>query len=395
MILSEITYLEAKEKITPYTKAVLPIGPVENYCDQKFGPDDSFLVLPSFCYVSEEDSSGEIPAIFKIPNDLFLKVLSDLLRSLSENSRIKSLLMVEGYPKNNGKRDVLNKFIETHKDFKITLVAPRTLLKGYNLTEYKNLQGKTIILAIGATEQHGAHLPYKSDYFLAEEMTERAFAKDRNRYIILPIRIGNSQEHKTVGTLMLYQNNQTGNHLLTDLIVFLASKAIKLEASEVRIVNTHFGNDIKDKKAPKEGWRKTSPIEKAKYELNKKGIKIKHINMWAYGEPFDPNDMHAGGDETSIMMFLDKKIAKRVEILKAQGFFHPKILTGAEAKNWFGTLYAKRDITKRFFNNRDKDNQFHFGNPAIADLKKGKWMYEKIILMIQSLVRRLKVCTSD
>lgn len=98
-----------------------------------------------------------------------------------------------------------------------------------------------LVLPLGATEQHGAHLPLDTDTIIAEELTKRVFARWAETYDLwqLPsIGIGLSREHDwAAGTLSL--SIQKFTTLLRDM----ARDLVKAQpARNLAMLNGHGGN---------------------------------------------------------------------------------------------------------------------------------------------------------
>lgn len=110
--------------------------------------------------------------------------------------------------------------------------------------------GADAILPIGATEQHGLHLPIGTDVYLAEYFA-RKLAEKLNAIIFPSVSFGYSWVWKNLpGTLSLSQT--TFNHLIVELVESLIGQGFH----RILLVNGHDSNckalryvtrDIKDK----------------------------------------------------------------------------------------------------------------------------------------------------
>src|SRR5687768_18324173 len=77
----------------------------------------------------------------------------------------------------------------------------------------------TIVLPVGATEQHGPHLPVGTDSFAVEAIARRAaeLAGDRARVIVTPtLPFGSSHHHLPFGGTMSF-GTETYYRLILDL----------------------------------------------------------------------------------------------------------------------------------------------------------------------------------
>lgn len=149
--------------------------------------------------------------------------------------------------------------------------------------------GETVLLVpLGATEQHGPHLPLATDTLVAEALARRA-AERLGRAVVAPtIPYGASGEHAGFpGTLSLGQ-------AATELIVVELARSADDFAGMV-LVSTHGGNN--------------GPVVRAVTTLRGEGRRV-----WAWG-PHWPGDAHAGRTETSLLLALHPEL---VDLAAAQ-----------------------------------------------------------------------------
>ncbi|MGV9295026.1 creatininase family protein [Amycolatopsis sp. NPDC003676] len=146
-----------------------------------------------------------------------------------------------------------------------------------------------VLVPIGATEQHGPHLPTGTDGFLAAAACERAAeiaAPRAERALLLapPIPYGASDHHLPFnGTLSL--SAQTLLHVLDDLARSIAVQGGK----RMVVVNGHGGNvGVCHAFA---GGAST-----------RHGLAVAHTDYWRVLEPEDIVPGHAGEFETSMML---------------------------------------------------------------------------------------------
>ncbi len=151
-----------------------------------------------------------------------------------------------------------------------------------------------LILPLGATEQHGPHLPIGMDSLLADSLCQQA--SDLTGIPTLQtLRVTASQGHtaKWPGTFSL--NHETLISTLTDI----ADWAVSTGWKKLLFVNTHFGNDAPTRVA----------VDK---------IRLKHMGTFQIGliNAFqltdsiwknytqDADDLHANQAETALIMHL-------------------------------------------------------------------------------------------
>jgi creatinine amidohydrolase/Fe(II)-dependent formamide hydrolase-like protein len=162
-----------------------------------------------------------------------------------------------------------------------------------------------LLLPLGATEQHGPHLPLDTDTVLAEAFTRAIVERWGDKFDLWPlpvVRIGLSREHAWApGTQSLSVQAMTA--LLRDLGGEIVAA---LPARNLLIVNAHGGN--------------RGILEALVYELRDDfGLNVCAIHTGAMmsapssgGVP----DIHAGKDETSVMLAVAPHLVRRDGIAK-------------------------------------------------------------------------------
>lgn len=109
-------------------------------------------------------------------------------------------------------------------------------------TEVADLADEAVlVLPIGATEQHGPHLPLGTDFLIVSELVEQALtAASTTRPVVLAptIPYGHSEHHVSAGGAGSMRP-QTLHLLLTDLI----SSFVRTGFRRIMIINGHGGND--------------------------------------------------------------------------------------------------------------------------------------------------------
>ncbi|WP_028659287.1 mycofactocin biosynthesis peptidyl-dipeptidase MftE [Nocardioides insulae] len=139
---------------------------------------------------------------------------------------------------------------------------------------------RTVVVPVGALEQHGPHLPLDTDAVIAEAVAARV-AGHLEACLAPVVAYGASGEHQAfAGTLSI------GTEALTSVLVELARSATTW-ADRVVLVNGHGGN--------------LEAVHRAATLLRREGREI----AWAPCAPRRPGDAHAGRTETSVMLHLD------------------------------------------------------------------------------------------
>lgn len=135
-----------------------------------------------------------------------------------------------------------------------------------------------LAVPLGATEQHGPHLSFTVDTEVAVELCRR-LADARTDVVLAPaVPYGSSGEHAGFpGTLSIGQE-------ATELLLVELVRSADAFAGVV-LVNGHGGN--------------TMPLRRAVRKLRAEG---RRVRAWSPTGP--PEDSHAGGVETSVMLAL-------------------------------------------------------------------------------------------
>lgn len=145
-----------------------------------------------------------------------------------------------------------------------------------------------LLVPIGATEQHGPHLPLGTDTFVAEAVARRAAEalRDTASILVTPsVAITASGEHQGFpGTLSI------GTPVMTAVLVELVRSADW--AAGVVLVNGHGGN--------------LTAVTAAVEQLGAEG---RRVHAWWPRVP--GGDPHAGHVETSMMLALDPALVRR------------------------------------------------------------------------------------
>lgn len=152
-------------------------------------------------------------------------------------------------------------------------------------TELDGPAPRTVVVPVGALEQHGPHLPLDTDARIAAAVARRAAADDPALLLAPPVAYGASGEHEGFpGTLSI------GHAALRALLVELGRSA-GMWASRLLFVNGHGGN--------------LPTVPEAVAQLRYEGRDV----AW-FGCTVPRGDAHAGRTETSILLALDPDLVR-------------------------------------------------------------------------------------
>ncbi len=153
----------------------------------------------------------------------------------------------------------------------------------------------TVVMAFGATEQHGPHMPLATDALLGDHLA-RLVAERLDAFLAPTVRIGCSEHHlEFPGTLSL--SAETFHAVVADLVRSLARGGFR----RLVLLPTHGGNF-----APLgQALEQLGPIEGLEISaLTDLGalFAIAQLGASEYGIPLGDGGVHAGEWETSMLL---------------------------------------------------------------------------------------------
>ncbi len=161
----------------------------------------------------------------------------------------------------------------------------------------------TVIIPVGSIEQHGSHLPVGTDYFIIDALS-RAVGERLSAYVLPPLPISTCLEHKgKKGSV--WMRPSTFMTMLSDIVLCLKGQGFK----KVIVMLGHggifaAGPAIRELNAMNSGLQviklepPASPAMKAVED----------------GDPW--NDLHAGEEETSVILYLQEQTVHTDEMMK-------------------------------------------------------------------------------
>jgi creatinine amidohydrolase len=161
----------------------------------------------------------------------------------------------------------------------------------------------TVVLALGATEQHGLHMPLATDALLGDHMARR-LADRIDAFVAPTVRIGCSEHHVGfAGTMSLSEATFRG--LVVDLVRSLLAGGF----DRIVLLPAHGGN--------------FAPLAAALEQLEESELahvvaltdlgvlfQIAQLGESEYGVPLSEGGLHAGEWETSLMLTLHPELVK-------------------------------------------------------------------------------------
>lgn len=207
----------------------------------------------------------------------------------------------------------------------------------------------TVIVPVGATEQHGYHLPIGTDVLLAEKLA--GLVSDRTGALVFPtLNFGYSWVWRDrVGTVSLQQTHL--QEVLKDIVRSVERYGVK----RIVFLNGHEANAASLKYAVREIQDETEVKVLWMFYPGLNRIYDKYMESPTWGGMF-----HACEFETSLMLSVDEKL---VDMTLAQEEYPSKPATYGMDNTSIGDLSISGV----------------YGNPTLATKEKGDRMFEEFV----------------
>jgi creatinine amidohydrolase len=176
------------------------------------------------------------------------------------------------------------------------------ILENITMTEFKKYlkQTKTIVFPFGTVEEHGSHLPLKTDAFIIEEALK--FVAKKRKFFLAPVVYygvcTTTKDHP--GTISI--TAETLRRLSYDLV----TEAYKKGLRNFLLISGHGGS------IHISALKETAEVLVEQLKDIKIAVLSPYDVLWkelsAIAET--PNDSHAGELETSIMLYLAPELVK-------------------------------------------------------------------------------------
>lgn len=159
----------------------------------------------------------------------------------------------------------------------------------------------TVVIAFGATEQHGPHMPLATDALIGDHLA-RLVAERLDAFVAPTVRVGCSEHHlEFPGTLSIAE--ETFHAVVADLVSSLARGGFR----QVVLIPTHGGNFGPLARA----LEALGPVEGVEIRaLTDLGalFAIAQLGVDEYGVPLTEGGLHAGEWETSMLMSIHPEL---------------------------------------------------------------------------------------
>ena len=161
----------------------------------------------------------------------------------------------------------------------------------------------TVVLAFGATEQHGPHMPIGTDALLGDRLA-RDIADRLDAFVAPTVRIGCSSHHVGfAGTMSI--GDETFHAIVADVVRSLAAGGFR----RIVLIPTHGGNFAPlgaaiEKLGAVEGVRVDALTDLSVL------FQVAVLGQDEHGVPLSEGGLHAGEWETSMMLALHPELVK-------------------------------------------------------------------------------------
>ncbi len=161
----------------------------------------------------------------------------------------------------------------------------------------------TVVMALGATEQHGPHMPLATDALIGDHLA-RMVSERLDAFLAPTLRVGCSEHHVGfAGTISL--NEETYHSVIAEMVRSLLRGGFK----RIVLLPTHGGNF-----GPLAGaLAKLADSERAQVvALTDLGVlfEIARIGEREFGVPLGEGGLHAGEWETSLMLAIHPELVE-------------------------------------------------------------------------------------
>lgn len=161
----------------------------------------------------------------------------------------------------------------------------------------------TVVIAFGATEQHGRHMPLATDALIGDELA-RAVADQIDAFVAPTVRVGCSSHHLDFpGTLSL--EDETFHAVVRDLVRSVARGGFR----RVVLLPTHGGN-FGPLAVAVEKLGEVQDVKVVAMTDLAALLRVASVGEQEHGVPLGEGGLHAGEWETSMLLSVNPELVK-------------------------------------------------------------------------------------
>jgi len=237
-------------------------------------------------------------------------------------------------------------------------------------------EGRIPLIPVGSTEQHGPHLPTKTDAFIVEEICKAAASKIPDDAIVLPCVAYGYNEHHFDFPATIHINHETLIRFVIDIGKSLAHHGFR----KIIIVNGHGSN--------------TAPMELAarRITLETPAICASLTYLSLSPEVFKlmvAEEAHGGDIETSIMLYLAPHLVDMSKAVRDWNVPDSRFITYGVRPG--GQSFAVSGGAVQFVDWWSRvSNTGIIGDPSKASAERGKKMFELLVYSLVEFIKEFK-----
>jgi creatinine amidohydrolase len=162
---------------------------------------------------------------------------------------------------------------------------------------------KTVVIGVGATEQHGPHLPTMTDQRIGDEIANRVALELENALQARTIPVGVSDHHLTFGGTISFKPET-----LKMIILDYVNSLVLCGFTRIIFLPSHGGNFATVEQAIKEAQVNYPEIKIIGFTNLLRFAHFLNSLSNTFGVTDNESGAHAGENETSIMLLLENSL---------------------------------------------------------------------------------------
>jgi creatinine amidohydrolase len=236
---------------------------------------------------------------------------------------------------------------------------------------------RVALIPVGSTEQHGPHLPTKTDVFIAERICIEVAMKKRSISFVMPVVSYGYNEHHLDFPATIHINHETLIRFVIDVGKSLAHHGFE----KIILVNGHGSN-----MAPME-------IAARRITLESKRSLCASLDYLAIApgvfDLLEGEDAHAGEIETSLMLYLDPENVSMDKAYRDWGFEKSRFVNYGvvPGEKKFGTAGGNVQFMD-WWSRMSKTGTM--GDPTKSSKDKGKKIFDSCVDQLLAFVEEFQ-----
>jgi creatinine amidohydrolase len=247
-------------------------------------------------------------------------------------------------------------------------------LTNLNVEEYLGRGGRTVLVPVGSTEDHGDHGPLWTDVYIPLEVCKRA-AEELDALVGPPVPFGLAPDHRGASGIV-YVRLETFISLLRDICVSLAEAGFE----RIALVNGHYVNSWAMQYAAAE-----------MFDQLPRGVRVYPFPYWQGLKPEEAEaylsgsaGLHANVGETSAILAIDPELCDMARVRDFVPEFeglhnHPLALLDPVFLSTPGSFWALLE-----------EGGGVWGNPSESTVEKGEQFLQWGATSVVNIVRDME-----